>query len=147
MVKGVHKKVIEVHQPDSAYFEKAIFYLRPGITQLPPELAQAAAREYLQELEPNPLEADIAVVLQCSALGSGSMCGLFCSPVKFQNQRLQKIFHFRKNFMKTRKKTLYFFWKHAIIKVMVFCHDFYSFLKLTSRKKEDVRLAFTPEED
>ena len=26
MVKGVHKKVIEVHQPDSAYFEKAIFY-------------------------------------------------------------------------------------------------------------------------
>ena len=55
MVKGVHKKVIEVHQPDSAYFEKAIFYLRPGITQLPPELAQAAAREYLQELEPNPL--------------------------------------------------------------------------------------------
>ena len=32
MVKGVHKKVIEVHQPDSAYFEKAIFYLRPGIT-------------------------------------------------------------------------------------------------------------------
>ena len=114
MVKGVHKKVIEVHQPDSAYFEKAIFYLRPGITQLPPELAQAAAREYLQELEPNPL---------------------------------QKIFHFRKNFMKTRKKTLYFFWKHAIIKVMVFCHDFYSFLKLTSRKKEDVRLAFTPEED
>ena len=54
MVKGVHKKVIEVHQPDSAYFEKAIFYLRPGITQLPPELAQAAAREYLQELELNP---------------------------------------------------------------------------------------------
>ncbi|HBD71571.1 MAG TPA: hypothetical protein DC019_03940 [Ruminococcus sp.] len=72
---------------------------------------------------------------------------MFCSAVKFQNQRLQKIFHFRKNFMKTRKKTLYFFWKHAIIKVMVFCHDFYSFLKLTSRKKEDVRLAFTPEED
>ena len=142
MVKGVHKKVIEVHQPDSAYFEKAIFYLRPGITQLPPELAQAAAREYLQELE-----ADIAAVLQCGALSSGSVCGLFCSAVKFQNQRLQKIFHFRKNFMKTRKKTLYFFWKHAIIKVMVFCHDFYSFLKLTSRKKEDVRLAFTPEED
>ena len=136
MVKGVHKKVIEVHQPDSAYFEKAIFYLRPGITQLPPELAQAAAREYLQELEPNPLPPFWKRTLP-----------LFCSPVKFQNQRLQKIFHFRKNFMKTRKKTLYFFWKHAIIKVMVFCHDFYSFLKLTSRKKEDVRLAFTPEED
>ena len=145
MVKGVHKKVIEVHQPDSAYFEKAIFYLRPGITQLPPELAQAAAREYLQELEPNPLPPfwKRTLPLFCS----GSVCGLFCSPVKFQNQRLQKIFHFRKNFMKTRKKTLYFFWKHAIIKVMVFCHDFYSFLKLTSRKKEDVRLAFTPEED
>ena len=70
MVKGVHKKVIEVHQPDSAYFEKAIFYLRPGITQLPPELAQAAAREYLQELEPNPLPPfwKRTLPLFCSAL-------------------------------------------------------------------------------
>ena len=32
MVKGVHKKVIEVHQPDSAYFEKAIFYIRPEMS-------------------------------------------------------------------------------------------------------------------
>ena len=78
MVKGVHKKVIEVHQPDSAYFEKAIFYLRPGITQLPPELAQAAAREYLQELKPD----------RCRRFGSGH-CRCFAVRCSQQRQRVR----------------------------------------------------------
>ena len=85
MVKGVHKKVIEVHQPDSAYFEKAIFYLRPGITQLPPELAQAAAREYLQELEPNPLPPfwTRTLPLYCTAeLSAASACEVCYADLK-----------------------------------------------------------------
>ena len=83
MVKGVHKKVIEVHQPDSAYFAKAIFYLRPGITQLPPELAQAAAREYLQELEPNPLPPfwKRTLPLFCSAVLSAAAACAVCFAV------------------------------------------------------------------
>lgn len=80
MVKGVHKKVIEVHQPDSAYFEKAIFYLRPGIAQLPPELAQAAAREYLQEMEPFPTPPLWKRVLPvfCSAVLSAAAACTVC---------------------------------------------------------------------
>lgn len=35
MVKGVQKKIIEVNHPDSLYFERAVFYLKPGVTQLP----------------------------------------------------------------------------------------------------------------
>ena len=66
MVKGVHKKVIEVHQPDSAYFEKAIFYLRPGITQLPPELAQAAAREYWRRRLPLFCSAVLSAAAACA---------------------------------------------------------------------------------
>ena len=106
MVKGVHKKVIEVHQPDSAYFEKAIFYLRPGITQLPPELAQAAAREYLQELEPNPLppfwkrtlplfsvrcsqqRQRVRFVLQCCKISESTVAENFPFPQKlYENQK------------------------------------------------------------
>lgn len=39
MVKGVNKQIIEVNNPDSIYFEKAIFYLRPGVRILPTELS------------------------------------------------------------------------------------------------------------
>lgn len=52
MVKGVHKKIIEVNHPDSLYFERAVFYLKPGITQLPQQLSQADADALLQEASP-----------------------------------------------------------------------------------------------
>lgn len=52
MVKGVHKKIIEVRSPGGDYFEKAVFYLRPGVNQLPPEITEAAAQMLLEELQP-----------------------------------------------------------------------------------------------
>lgn len=54
MVKGVHKKIIEVRHPGGDYFEKAVFYLRPGVTQLPPELTEAAAMMLIEEIQPPP---------------------------------------------------------------------------------------------
>lgn len=39
MIKGVNKQIIEVNNPDSIYFEKAVFYLRPGVRKLPAEIA------------------------------------------------------------------------------------------------------------
>lgn len=39
MVKGVNKQIIEVNNPDSVYFEKAVFYLKPGVRTLPVELS------------------------------------------------------------------------------------------------------------
>lgn len=43
MIKGVNRTIIEVNDPGSIYFEKAVFYLRPGVRQLPLELAQREA--------------------------------------------------------------------------------------------------------
>ena len=51
MVKGVHKKIIEVKSPDGDYFEKAIFYLKPGVTQLPPEFTDAFCASRTVHLE------------------------------------------------------------------------------------------------
>ncbi len=66
MVKGVHKKIIEINHPGGDYFEKAVFYLRPGVSQLPPELAEAAARMMLEEFIPQkqgmPRRRKIAVI-------------------------------------------------------------------------------------
>lgn len=42
MLKGVNRKVIEVNRPDSVYFERAVFYLRPEVDDAP---AYAALHE------------------------------------------------------------------------------------------------------
>lgn len=47
MVKGVHKKIIELNHPDSVYFEKAVFYLKPGITHFPAQMAESEAKRFL----------------------------------------------------------------------------------------------------
>ena len=35
MLKGVSHRIIEVNHPDSPYFERAVFYLRPEADDLP----------------------------------------------------------------------------------------------------------------
>jgi hypothetical protein len=40
MVKGVNKQIIEVNNPESIYFERAVFYLKPGVRILPTELSE-----------------------------------------------------------------------------------------------------------
>ncbi len=40
MIKGVNKTIIEVSRPDSIYFEKAVFYLRPNVRELPTEVSR-----------------------------------------------------------------------------------------------------------
>ncbi len=52
MVKGVNKKIIEINHPDSLYFERAVFYLKPGITQLPQQLSRNDADALIQEASP-----------------------------------------------------------------------------------------------
>ncbi len=41
MIKGVNKHIIEVNNPDSIYFERAVFYLKPGVRELPSEITKA----------------------------------------------------------------------------------------------------------
>ena len=48
MIKGVNKKVIEINHPDSVYFERAVLYLRPDISEVPLQEAQAQTEYYLQ---------------------------------------------------------------------------------------------------
>ncbi len=50
MVKGVNKKIIEVNNPDSIYFEKAVFYLRPNVYKLPEEISEREIERYISNL-------------------------------------------------------------------------------------------------
>ena len=47
MLKGVNHKVIEVCHPDSLYFERAVFYLRPEVDDLPTHAALCESERYL----------------------------------------------------------------------------------------------------
>jgi hypothetical protein len=52
MIKGVNKKIIEINNPDSLYFEKAVLYVRPNITILPEAISQKEAQRLLTTLIP-----------------------------------------------------------------------------------------------
>lgn len=52
MIKGVNKKIIEVNHTDSIYFEKAVFYLRPEVRELPTEISRAEAKKYISRISP-----------------------------------------------------------------------------------------------
>ena len=47
MVKGVNKQIIEVNNPDSIYFERAVFYLRAGVRSLPSEISQREIERFI----------------------------------------------------------------------------------------------------
>ena len=50
MIKGVNKRIIEINNPDSLYFEKAIFYLKPNVRELPTAVAESEVRKYMDRL-------------------------------------------------------------------------------------------------
>lgn len=53
MLKGVTKRIVEIKNPTSDYFERAVLYLRPN-GQLPEgSSAEKLAEEYLSAVDPN----------------------------------------------------------------------------------------------
>ena len=52
MIKGVNKKVVEINNPRSIYFERAVFYLKPNMSLMPEKLISREADEFIRELAP-----------------------------------------------------------------------------------------------
>ena len=52
MIKGVNKKVLEINNPQSVYFEKAVLYLKPNMTCVPEKLMKREAEELINNLSP-----------------------------------------------------------------------------------------------
>lgn len=50
MIKGVNKKIIEINNPQSIYFEKAVFYLKPNVSKLPDSVANNEIERYINML-------------------------------------------------------------------------------------------------
>lgn len=50
MIKGVNKRIIEINNPESIYFERAVFYLKPNVRELPSAIAKSEAERYISRL-------------------------------------------------------------------------------------------------
>ncbi|MGN0614815.1 hypothetical protein [Ruminococcus flavefaciens] len=53
MVKGVNKNIIEINNPDSLYFEKAVLYVKPNVTVFPEVLKRKETERLLNRLLPD----------------------------------------------------------------------------------------------
>lgn len=54
MIKGVNKKVLEINNPQSIYFEKAVLYLKPNMNCVPEKLLKREADELIHNISPKP---------------------------------------------------------------------------------------------
>ena len=54
MIKGVNKNIIEIKNPDSLYFEKAVLYVRPNVTIFPETLRRKESERLLRSILPDP---------------------------------------------------------------------------------------------
>lgn len=50
MIKGVNKKIIEVNNPDSLFFEKAILYVKPNVSILHEAVSRNEAQKLIKSL-------------------------------------------------------------------------------------------------
>lgn len=53
MVKGVNKNIIEINNPDSLYFEKAVLYVKPNVMVFPEVLKRKETERLLNRLLPD----------------------------------------------------------------------------------------------
>lgn len=58
MIKAVNKKVLEINNPQSLYFEKAVLYIKPNMTNISYKLMRAEAQEMLKKVSPQKRKFD-----------------------------------------------------------------------------------------
>ncbi len=50
MIKGVNRQIIEVNNPESIYFERAVFYLKPGVKLMPEQVMRRELERYVTSI-------------------------------------------------------------------------------------------------
>ncbi len=56
MLKGVNRQVVDITQPDSIYFERVIFFVKPEFCEMSERRLKANARELIDAATPPPFE-------------------------------------------------------------------------------------------
>ncbi len=75
-LKGVSKSVVELSISDHAYFERAVFYLKPNLQGIPVRMLHQEAEQWVQTILPAKKYSARAVacrllwMIGCGALGA-----------------------------------------------------------------------------
>ncbi len=56
MLKGVNRQVVEIPQPDSIYFERVIFFVKPEFSEISELRIRSSADELIKNASPPPRE-------------------------------------------------------------------------------------------
>lgn len=78
MIKGVNKRIVEINSTDSIYFEKAVFYLRPNVRELPCAVSENEIRKYIGRLgleEPSRRKPPVSRIIM-SVFGLAVISGI-----------------------------------------------------------------------
>lgn len=75
MIKGVNKKVLEINNPQSLYFEKAVLYLKPNMSSVSYKLLRAEAQDMIRSMSP---KSPKFLVLRKLAIAAGIFAAGFC---------------------------------------------------------------------
>lgn len=75
MIKGVNKKVIEINRTDSAYFERAVLYLKPDVNEVPLHIAQLETLDYFNPAKKKKISKNWLLFL-LGAVSSAVVCCL-----------------------------------------------------------------------
>ncbi len=79
MIKGVNKKVIEINKPDSAYFERAVLYLKPDVNEVPLHAAQMETLDYFSQKQDHKLKhKNLFSFLLGAAVSGVAVWAVFC---------------------------------------------------------------------
>ncbi len=65
-LKGVTKSIVEVRNPDSPYFERIVFYLKPNLQGIPSRAIQSEVRSFARAEQPvrNPMKVWVCRIVQ-----------------------------------------------------------------------------------
>ena len=75
-LKGVSKSVVELSISDHAYFERAVFYLKPNLQGIPARALHQEAQQWVQTILPAKQYTAKSIVrhllwmMSCGALGA-----------------------------------------------------------------------------
>lgn len=79
MIKGVNKKVLEINNPQSIYFEKAVLYLKPNMKSVPEKLMKREAYNLINSMGPKSgMKSVFLKIFLVSVMSALIAAGLFC---------------------------------------------------------------------
>lgn len=88
-LKGVSKSVIELPVPDHAYFERAVFYLKPNCNGVPAKALHREAEKWIGEILPRKKQITVSTAKGFGMLlGSASLGAVICGAVIFLIQSI-----------------------------------------------------------